>query len=219
MNIFVVYAHPDPRSFAATLKNLALDVLMKQGHALQLSDLYGMHFKAYVSRDDFTNPLDDPIFDLQAEQRHASETGTFSQDIMLEQQKLVWADTVLFYFPMWWYSIPAILKGWVDRVFAYGFAYGDQYLLTGKRTMLTLTTGGPSRPYTPEKQRVINDMMDTFQRGTLHFCGMEILPPLAFYGADHATTAQRDQWMLQYRQVLHSLDLISPMRLNGLRLE
>lgn len=50
--------------------------------------------------------------------------GTQSADIAAEQEKLLWADTVIFQFPLWWFSMPAIMKGWIDRVYAWGFAYG-----------------------------------------------------------------------------------------------
>lgn len=214
MNIFIVYAHPDPRSFANAMKDLAMDVLKKQGHAIQVSDLYEMKFYPVVTLDDFNDPLAMPRFDLQAEQLRAVKRGTFAPEIMAEQQKLQWADMILFYFPLWWYSVPAILKGWVDRVFAYGFAYGEKHSLRGRRAMISLTTGGSPRPFTPEKQQVINDMLNHFQRGTLHFCGLQVLPPFAVYGADHATREQREQFLLQYRQVLLSLDQLLPLNFN-----
>lgn len=84
-----------------------------------------------------------------------SLTGTQSADIAGEQEKLLWADTVIFQFPLWWFSLPAIMKGWIDRVYAYGFAYGvgehsdthwgDRYgegTFAGKRAMLVVTAGG-----------------------------------------------------------------------------
>lgn len=58
------------------------------------------------------------------ESRYAYENGLQSDDVAKEQQELLWADSVILQFPLWWYSMPAIRKGWVDRVYAYGFAYG-----------------------------------------------------------------------------------------------
>lgn len=211
MNVLIVHAHPDPGAFIGQLRALAEDVLKKQGHAIQVSDLYAMNFNPVVTIDDFLDPLDATRFDLHAEQRHASENGTFAADIQEEQQKLMWANTILFYFPLWWYSVPGMLKGWIDRVFAYGFAYGDHYHLSGRRAMLTLTTGGPPRPYTTEKREAISHMLEHFQRGTLHFCGVEVLPPFAVYGGDYATLEQREQFLLQYRQILLSLENIRPL--------
>jgi len=211
MNVLIVHAHPDPRAFITRLKLQTLDVMKKQGHLIQVSNLYEMHFKAYVSLDDFIDPFDSTRFDLHTEQRHASINGTFSPDILEEQQKLIWADAVLFFFPLWWYSMPAILKGWFDRVFAYGFAYGETSLLSGKKAMLSLTTGGPPRPYTIDRQQAMRDMLNPIQRGTLHFCGFDVLPPYAAYGADYATREQQEQHLLQHRQILLSFDRLAPI--------
>ena len=74
-----------------------------------------------------------------------------------EQAKLRQADAIVFQFPIWWFSFPAILKGWVDRVFAYGLAYGykdagNQHRygeggFAGKRALLSVTVGGPLEDY------------------------------------------------------------------------
>ncbi len=211
MNIFIVYAHPEPQSFLALLKNRTIEVLTQQGHSLQLSDLYAMRFKAAADPGDFTERYDPAHFDLVAEQAHAAQHGTFAPDILQEQRKLRWADTVLFYCPLWWYSVPAILKGWIDRVLAAGFAYGPKPALVGKRAMFTVTTGGQARPFTPEKRVAIIDILDHIQRGTLHLCGLSVLPPFAAYGGDHTTREQSQQYLLQYTQVLSALPQIVPI--------
>jgi NAD(P)H dehydrogenase (quinone) len=215
MNIFIVYAHPEPKSFDGAMLDKALQVLTQAGHQVVVSDLYDMRFKATVDADDFTDPVDEMYFDLQAEQKHASETGTFSPDIIAEQRKLAWCDLLLLQFPLWWYGVPAIVKGWIDRVLAYGFAYGQGYNLSGRRAILVTTTGGPVRTFTSEKQRTISDMLDTIQRGTLYFCGMDVLPPYAIYGAAHADSDQRNQMLGQYTQLLRSLDQIPPIDYGG----
>ncbi|WP_246014345.1 NAD(P)H-dependent oxidoreductase [Paenibacillus rhizophilus] len=124
MNVLIVYAHPEPESFNGALKDLAVAALTEEGHLVQVSDLYAMKFKAAADRDDFLMPVNPDFFKYQLEQGHASRTNTFSPDIKEEQEKLLWADFVIFQFPLWWYSVPAILKGWFDRVFASGFVYG-----------------------------------------------------------------------------------------------
>ena len=99
------------------------------------------------------------------------------------QEKLKAADLVILQFPLWWFGLPAMLKGWVDRVMTMGFAYGagrryDQGGLKGRRAMLALTTGGPEASYT---ERGINGPMERIlfpiQHGMLYFCGLEVLPP------------------------------------------
>jgi NAD(P)H dehydrogenase (quinone) len=211
MRVLIVYAHPDPKSFDHFLLETTVDYLTQEGHAVEVSDLYAMRFKAQVDADDFTDPLDALNLNILAEQRHAAETHTYTSDILTEQRKLLWAEMLILQFPLWWYGVPAIMKGWFDRVLTYGFAYGQGRNLGGRRAMLVMTTGGEPLPFTSDKQRTLSDMLDYLQRGTLYFCGFDVLPPFAIYGATNATADQRDQFLLQYKQLLRALAYIPPI--------
>jgi NAD(P)H dehydrogenase (quinone) len=131
----------------------------------------------------------------------AFEAGTQPDDIAGEQAKLLWADAVIFQFPLWWYSMPAILKGWVERVYAYGFAYGvgehsdthwgdrfGQGVMAGKRAMLVVTTGGWASHYAP---RGINGPMEDllFHHGILYYPGFDVLPPFVVHRTDKVDDA------------------------------
>jgi NAD(P)H dehydrogenase (quinone) len=211
MNVFIVYAHPEPKSFDAVMRDYTIDTLTQAGHIVDISDLYQMRFKTVSDVDDFTMPLNPLTLDIKTEQKHAAENGTFTQDILAEQRKLQWCDVLILQFPLWWYAVPAIMKGWIDRVFAYGFAYGRGRKLDGKRAMLVMTTGGTPAPFTSNKQRVLSDMLDYLQRGTLDFCGFEVLPPFAVYGAADIHPEQREQVLLQYAQMLRALAYLPPI--------
>lgn len=211
MNVLIVYAHPDPKSFDHAMLQKALEVLKREGHAVEVTDLYALRFKAVADADDFTDPLDPLNLDMMAEQRHAAQTHTYSADILHEQRKLLWADTLILQFPLWWYGVPAIMKGWIDRVLTFGFAYGAERNMAGRRAMLVMTTGGLPASFTSDKQRTLSDMLDYLQRGTLHFCGFDVLPPFAVYGAANADADQREQFLLQYTQLLRSLAYIPPI--------
>ncbi|EPE3623029.1 NAD(P)H-dependent oxidoreductase [Serratia marcescens] len=152
MNVLIVYAHPEPLSLTGSLKNFAVERLTQAGHQVQLSDLYAMKWKATLDADDSLEGPATARFDPSLDSQRAFANGMQSADIAREQQKLRWADAVLLQFPLWWFSMPAILKGWVERVYAYGFAYGvgehsdthwgDRYgegTLAGKRAMLIVT--------------------------------------------------------------------------------
>jgi NAD(P)H dehydrogenase (quinone) len=210
MNTLIVYAHPGPKSFNRILKDKAVEVLAGEGHLVQVSDLYAMGFKAQSDITDFVAPLHPETCNFQLEQLNAANHSTYATDVLQEQYKVTWADTLIFQFPLWWYSAPAIMKGWFDRVLTYGFAYGQGSNLAGRRAMLVVTTGGTPRPFTPEKRIIINNMLDHIQRSILYFCGLDILPPFAVYGGDNTTPDQREQYLLQYRQLLRSIDNISP---------
>ncbi|CAI1602154.1 Glutathione-regulated potassium-efflux system ancillary protein kefF [Serratia quinivorans] len=195
MNVLLVYAHPEPQSLNGSLKDFSVQRLEAAGHQVQVSDLYAMQWKATLDANDSRVSPPGTRFDPSLVSQHAFANGLQSQDIELEQEKLLWADTVILQFPLWWFSMPAILKGWVERVYAYGFAYGvgehsdlrwgDRYgegTLAGKRAMLIVTTGGWESHYTARGiNGPIDDILFPIQHGILHYPGFEVLPPFVIY--------------------------------------
>ena len=116
MKALIVYAHPEPKSFNGAMKDLAVETLRGRGDEVEVTDLYAMRFKAVVGADDFHGERADPEFlSIAAEQTRACETGTLASDIVTEQKKLARAEILILQFPIWWFGMPAILKGWADR--------------------------------------------------------------------------------------------------------
>ena len=156
MNVLVVYAHPEPKSFNGAMKDLAVESLTRAGHDVVVSDLYAMGFNPAAGPGDIDGERNDrEFFSLQREQTAAYEAGALAQDISVEIEKLRNADFVIFQFPVWWVGMPAILKGWADRVFARGFAYlpGRKYdtgMFKGKLAMVAATTGTSADTYAPD---------------------------------------------------------------------
>ena len=120
----IVFAHPDPNSFTAALKNAAVAELETAGVQVDVSDLYELGFNPVAGPADVTERMSTVGFNLALEQGHALERDALAADIVCEQDKVRSADLIVFQFPMWWYGMPAIMKGWVDRVLSYKFAYG-----------------------------------------------------------------------------------------------
>lgn len=186
MNILIVHAHPEPKSFNGAMTATAVETLTAEGHRVTVSDLYPMGWSPVLGPGDIEvdrfNPL---IFDPSREQEHAVAQGTLAADIRAEQQKVTEADMVIFQFPVWWFSMPAILKGWIDRVFARGFAYsaGRKYgkgHFKGKRAMLALTTGTATTLYEPTG--IGGDLLHVLwpiHNGILAYTGFTVLPPFA----------------------------------------
>ncbi|KWN84404.1 NAD(P)H-dependent oxidoreductase [Burkholderia ubonensis] len=195
MNVLIVYAHPEPRSLNGALRDFAVQRLEAAGHAVQVSDLYAMNWKATLDADDVTDRPPTARFDPSLDSKRAFAQGTQRDDIAREQAKLNWADAVILQFPMWLFSMPAIMKGWVERVYAYGFAYGvgehsdthwgDRYgegSLAGKRAMLVVTTGGWESHYGPRGiNGPIDDVLFPIQHGILYYPGFDVLPPFVIY--------------------------------------
>jgi len=195
MNVLIVHAHPGTQSLNASLRDFAVERLRANGHAVQVSDLYAMDWKPALDGDDFLERDPARPLALMTDSERAFRAGTQSPDIAAEQRKLDWADAVIFQFPLWWFSMPAILKGWFDRVYAYGFAYGvgehseqrwgERYgegRMLGKRAMLVVTTGGWESHY---GERGVNGPMDhilfPIQHGMLYYPGFAVLPPFVAY--------------------------------------
>ncbi|HCT9092941.1 Glutathione-regulated potassium-efflux system ancillary protein KefF [compost metagenome] len=224
MNVLIVYAHPEPQSLNGSLKDFSVQRLEAAGHAVQVSDLYVMQWKATLDANDSTAQPGNR-FNPSLDSQQAFAQGLQSKDIELEQEKLLWADTVILQFPLWWFSMPAILKGWVERVYAYGFAYGvgehsdvrwgDRYgegTLAGKRAMLIVTTGGWESHYA---QRGINgpidDILFPIQHGILHYPGFEVLPPFVLYRTGRVDEARFAEACNALGQRLDELEQTSPI--------
>src|SRR5689334_11951689 len=114
MNILVVYAHPEPASFNRALLQAAVETLAGEGHEVVVSDLYAMGFNPVAGPGDFTERRFPDALQYDREQKHATERQLYTPDIQAEIDKLVRCDLLILQFPLWWFSTPAILKGWID---------------------------------------------------------------------------------------------------------
>ena len=225
MKVLMVYAHPEPQSLNGSLKNLAVETLRQEGHEVQVSDLYAIHWKAVADEADFTALQHPERLNYSSESRHALHSGTQAPDIAAEQAKLLWADAVIFQFPLWWFSVPAILKGWFERVYAYGFGYGvgqhgggrwgDRYgegTLKGRRALLSVTMGGREPQYGPRGVNgPIEDLLFHVHHGMLFYPGMEVLPPFLVYESRGIDAVGYDQLAQAYRERLRRLFSDEPL--------
>jgi NAD(P)H dehydrogenase (quinone) len=201
MRALVVYAHPEPSSFTAALKDAAVATLMTRGHAVDVSDLHAEAFDPVAGRHDFETQADRSRFHYQTEQLHASKTNGFAPDIVREQARVASADLMVFVFPIWWGGLPAILKGWFDRVMAYGFAYADGKrfdagYFRGRRALMGISTGGTTERFSDEGvygdiQRVLYPV----RRCMFEYLGLEVLDPFVAYAASRVDAAMRQEYL------------------------
>lgn len=155
----MVYAHNEKKSFNRALLDTAIRTFEEEGHNVTLSDLYEQEFNPVISRKDFTPEYEEDQrehVNYAFEYGKAWKEGKIDKEIVREQEKLDEADLVIFQFPMFWMSMPAILKGWFDRVFIENYAFGeggrfyDSARFSGKKALICLTTGGGSGWYTDQ---------------------------------------------------------------------
>ena len=217
MNVLIVFAHPEPKSFNGAMFDTAVRELEAAGHTVATSDLYRMGFNPVSDRHNFTTLKDPDFLKLQAEETYASETGGFAPEVEAELRKLEACDLLVLQFPMWWFGMPAILKGWIDRVMAMGrtYGYGSIYQtgkFRGKRAMLSLTTGAPEEAYRKGGfNGDIEAILRPVQRGVLEFLGFEVLAPQIHYGPVRAEPGQLRTWLANYAQRLQSIHTEAPV--------
>ncbi|MER7517888.1 NAD(P)H-dependent oxidoreductase [Streptomyces sp. NPDC126499] len=188
--VLVVSAHPEPRSLNGALAGFAVDRLRVAGHEVRVSDLYAMKWKAGLDADDFPDRLPDDRLDVLAGQERATLAGRLTDDVAAEQEKLLWSDALVLQFPMWWFSVPAILKGWIDRVFTNGFAYGpsvpppySEGALGGRRALVSVTIGARGTAFSDRGiHGDLGSVLHPVQHGLLWFTGIRPLEPFAVYG-------------------------------------
>ena len=212
MNVLLVLAHPERRSFNGAMFDTAQATLQAAGHTVVTSDLYRMGFDPISSRRNFVSVKDADYLKPQVEEMWASEVGGFAPDLEAEIAKIEAADLMIWQFPLWWFGMPAILKGWVDRVFAMGRTYGNGHIyetgkFKGKRALLSLTTGGPEAAYLEDGfNGDLNAMLRPMQRGMLNFTGFSVLQPQVVYGPVRVDDAQRRVWLAQWAQRLRAIE-------------
>jgi putative NADPH-quinone reductase len=152
MHAHFVLAHPEPQSFNAHLVRSGAAALEAEGWTVSVSDLYAIGFDPCEGPEHFADRANPARFDAQVEQRHASETGSLPKAVAHELACLDRADLLVLQYPMWWHLPPAMLKGWFDRVLAYGAAYTSKMRFekgrfAGKRAMLSVTVGTSRATY------------------------------------------------------------------------
>ncbi|MEP9320351.1 NAD(P)H-dependent oxidoreductase [Pseudomonas sp. LABIM340] len=217
MNVLIVHAHNEPGSFTTAMKNLAVVILSEQGHEVRVSDLYAQRFNPVASAADFGSRDNDEYLVYALEQRHNLKNGTLAQDISTELEKLQWADLIIFSFPIYWFGMPAILKGWIDRVFVSGLCYGgrriyDQGGLKGKQAMLAFTLGGQRHMFGKGSVHgEIETLLRPIHQGMLAYVGLEVLPPFIAYHVPYISETERWDYLNSYCEHLLTLDERTPL--------
>ncbi len=217
MKTLLVHAHPEPHSYGAALRDRAVAALTGAGHEVQVSDLYAMGFDPVARDADFTARRFPERLQYDREQKHASAHGTFAPDIRAEIEKLLWSDLLVLQFPLWWFSVPAIMKGWLDRVLANGVAYGagrrlEHGMLRGRSAMIAMTTGCDERMMAPDG--LLGDvevMLWPLQFGVLAYTGLRVLPPWVGWNLRYQTPERQAAYLDEYAAHLLRAEQLPPL--------
>lgn len=169
MKCLIVYAHPNPKSFNHAIKETVQEQLVSNGHEVEVRDLYALNFDPVLKTSDF----------------ELIQQGKVADDVKKEQEYIDWADLLIVVTPIWWTNFPAIFKGYIDRVFSFGFAYimeetGPKGLLAGKKAMIINTSGATNELYS--ELGMHDSLNKTMDFGIFNFCEMEVIGH-NFFGA------------------------------------
>lgn len=217
MKVFIINAHAEQKSFNGAMFRAAQEAMSAAGHSVEISDLYAMKFDPVSDRRNFTTVKNADYFKQQIEEMQATEVGGFAPDIEAELRKAESCDLMIWQFPLWWFGLPAILKGWVDRVFAMGRTYGgDRFyengVFKGKRALLSVTTGGPAEAYRPGGfNGDIDSILRPIHRGMLRFTGWDVLAPNIVYGPVRLSEDERLASLKAWAARLRMIEKEGPM--------
>jgi len=229
MHALIVLAHPEPRSFNATLKDVARESLERQGWTVEISDLYAEGFDPVEGPRPYRDRARTDVFAPLVEQRHAWDRGTLPADVQREIDRLERADLVILQYPLWWHAQPAILKGWFDRVFVSGGLYTsrmryDRGYFRGRRAICSITVGAPDSVLEPGSRGGDIDTLLWPIQYSMYYMGFSALPPYVasgmpghgFGGGDvEAVRRQLDGYQAAWRQRLENLDGDQPIPFPG----
>ena len=189
MHAHFVLAHLEPQSFNAHLVRSGSAALEAEGWTTSVSDLYAMGFDPCERHEHYRDRAALLRFDTQLQQRHASENGGLPKAVTDELAILDRADLLVLQYPMWWHLPPAMLKGWFDRVLAYGAAYTskkrfERGRFVGKRAMLSVTVGTSRSTYEHDGRSGDINLMLWPINFTLAYVGYDIVAPYVAYGVE-----------------------------------
>lgn len=218
-----IHAHPQPTSFNARLFQEGSRVLAGD-YDVTTSDLYAQGFDPVLSAKDLGEPFGRAgnVVDLMGE---AQAAGQLPADVVEEQRKVAAAELLVFQFPLWWYGVPAILKGWFDRVLTNGFAYGPvdpesgmplRYgagPLAGRRALVIVTAGEDEGSIGPRGiSGDIDSLLFPVTHGTLWYTGIEPLDLHVVHDADALDASDVDGEIARLGRRLAGIRAETPQR-------
>lgn len=197
MKLLLVFCHPDPDSFGAALRDTAVQALRAAGHDLRQIDLYAEGF--------------DPVFTRAEKQTYLTDTARNIEGVAAHVEALRWAEGWVVIYPTWFYGAPAMLKGWLERVWLPGVSFriatAKQRTIGGElgniRLFVGITTSGSPWWWLkvigdPGRSLFMKGLRPLYAKG----CRMKWLQ---LFNMNHVTAADRERFLARLRQTLASL--------------
>ncbi len=191
MDNVIIYAHPNPKSFNSAIRKTIEEKLKEKDENYTVRDLYQLNFNPVMKPEDFI----------------AIQHGDFLPDVKKEQTFIKNAKRIFIIHPIWWYSMPAILKGYIDRVFSHGFAYDVkngkiERLLTGKEVVIFNTMGESKKQC--EESKVCFCIRKTID-SIFEFCGMNVVHHKIFFSVPYVSDKERKGMLEEVKQIVDNV--------------
>jgi len=192
MKHLIIYTHPNPLSFNHAILTTFVEELEEQDQDIRVRNLYALGFDPVIRQGDY----------------EAIARGVVSEDIRTEQGHILWADIIIFIFPIFWAGLPSLLKGYIERVYSQGFAYefidaGMRGLLSGKKVVIISTTGGSLKQY--ESSGMLESIKQTIDGGIFRFCSMVVVGHRFLMNVPFATELERMAMLDEVRGMAQNL--------------
>lgn len=216
--VHIVHAHPEPRSFCTAMAHEARRLLELRGDEVSFSDLYALEFDPVARADEFASRADSDYLVYALEQRHALEHDRLAPDVRREVDALLASDTLMLVFPLYWFSVPALIKGWIDRCFLSGALYGGKRIygrggMVGKRAVVGVSLGGREHMFGPHgiHGELANGMLRHLLQGTLGYVGYDVLEPFFAWHVPYCSADERAGTLARWRDFVCRLDRQTPI--------
>ncbi|MBC2581903.1 NAD(P)H-dependent oxidoreductase [Clostridium sp. DJ247] len=192
MNHLIIYAHPSPESFSNAIMTVVREVSMRKGHKTEIRDLYSMGF--------------DPVLkgvDLKLMCEHK-----IPEEIKREKEYIDWANILTFIYPIWWTGMPAIIKGYIDKVFFYDIISKQEKdasnrVMKDKKVFIFNPMGTQNEAY--NQDGMINSMKSTTDIGIFNLCGIEVIQHSFFGYILKSNEDKKKQYLEEVKKVISQI--------------
>lgn len=192
MNILLIYAHPDKDSFLMKIRERFISEAKAAGHTVFLRDLLEMNFDPVLGYNDLNH----------------IRAGNVANDILQEQEYVQKSDAIVVIYPIWYMSMPAIIKGYFDRVLTKGFAFKFKDdtvigLLENKNVYLISTAGLKKELF--DTMYLIENFNHIVDYGIFEFCGMEVKRHDYYWSIPFLSDKEKKQILTEVAQIVRSI--------------
>ena len=189
MKHLIIYVNPEEESFSHIILETVKNYSLEKGHEVQVRDLYAIGFNPVLSKEEI---------------KALNKDTSVAEDVKVEQDYLDWAEVVTFIYPIWW-MIPAMVKGYFDRVFSYEYAYeytedGPKGLLTDKKVFRLNSMGTHREVY--EKNGLRRDYESVIDEGILQSTGMKVIESKLFGPSPREDKELGDKYLEEVKEII-----------------